>query len=341
MTPERLIEVYRGDLVESSHFGHVVISNSLGEILEYWGNPETIIYPRSSCKIIQALPLVEMGSARQFSLNDEHLALACASHSGGKIHLKVAKNWLQKVGIYEKDLLCGCHVPYDKIQARKLKMNEESPSQLHNNCSGKHLGFLTISKSIFPEDDYNIDYIDINHPVQKIVKKTFEEITGFRNPVYALDGCSAPNFACSIKSLAKAMAIFANPRDLEQNRKKSIEKLKNAVLRHPELIAGEERLCTKIIKKSNGRLIVKVGAEGVYTAILLDKGLGIALKISDGSKKAAECLIVTLLIRLGYLKSEKDFLNYLNIPIYNWSKKKTGIIKASSHLWEKGKLLRV
>ena len=117
------------------------------------------------------------------------------------------------------------------------------------------------------------------------------------------------------------MAVFSNPNQLEQNRKRYIEDLKNAVLSHPDLIAGEEHLCTKIIKKSNGRLIVKVGADGVYTAILLDKGLGIALKICDGSKKAAECLIVTLLIRLGYLKSDdEDFFNYLNIPIYNWSK---------------------
>ena len=342
MTPERLVEVYRGDLVESSHFGHVVISNNLGEIKGYWGNPETIIYPRSSCKIIQALPLLEMGSARKFSLNEKHLALACASHSGGEIHLSVAKNWLQKIGLYEKDLLCGCHSPYDRIQSIKLKQNQESPSQLHNNCSGKHLSFLTISKAFFREDDYRADYIDINHPVQKIVKKTFEEITGFQNSIYALDGCSAPNFACSIKSLAKAMAIFANPTKLENNRKKCIEKLKQAVISHPELIAGEERLCTKIIKKSNGRLIVKVGAEGVYTAILLDKGLGIAFKICDGSRRAAECLIVTLLTRLGYFKpDDEDFFNYLNIPIYNWSKKKTGIIKASSQIWEKGKILRV
>ena len=342
MVPERLIEVYRGDLVESSHYGHVVISNSLGEILAYWGNPDTVIYPRSSCKIIQALPLLESGSAKQFSLNDKHLALACASHSGAEIHLNVAKDWLQKIGLIEQDLLCGCHLPYDKTQTKKLQKNGESPSQLFNNCSGKHLSFLTISKTIVHKNDYRSTYIDINHPVQKIVKKTFEEITGFQNTAHALDGCSAPNFACSIKSLAKAMAIFSNPKQLEKNRKRYIEDLKNAVLSNPDLIAGEERLCSKIIKKSNGRLIVKVGAEGVYTAILLDKGLGVALKISDGSKRAAECLIVTLLIRLGYLKSDdEDFFNYLNIPIYNWSKMKTGIIKASSHIWEKGRQLDV
>ena len=340
MLPEKLVEVYRGNLVESSHYGHVVISNSLGEILACWGNPDTVIFPRSSCKIIQALPLLETGSATKFSLGPKHLALACASHSGGQIHLNVAKDWLQKTGLNEQDLLCGCHFPYDRTQTKKLKKNGEKPCQLHNNCSGKHLSFLTISKTIFHKNDYGSNYIDINHPVQKIVKKTFEEITGFQNPIYALDGCSAPNFACSIKSLAKAMAVFSNPNQLEHNRKRYIEDLKNAVLSHPDLIAGEERLCTKIIKKSNGRLIVKVGADGVYTAILLDKGLGIALKICDGSKKAAECLIVTLLIRLGYLKSdEEDFFNYLNIPIYNWSKMKTGIIKTSSQIWQQGKKL--
>jgi len=279
--PERLVEVYRGDLVESIHFGHVVISNNIGKVLAYWGNPAALIYPRSSCKIIQALPLVEMGLERDFSLTEEHLALACASHSGGEIHLNVAKDWLQKIKLDEKDLLCGPHLPYDKIELKKLKINNEKPSPLHNNCSGKHLGFLTIAQAISKKSDSKKNYIDVDHTVQKIVKKTFEDITGFLNPDYALDGCSAPNFACSIQSLAKAMAVFANPENLQKNRIMSIAKLKNAVLSHPELIAGSDRLCTKIIKKSNGRLIVKVGAEGVYTAMLLDKGLGMALKIME------------------------------------------------------------
>ena len=342
MVPERLVEVYRGDLVESIHFGHVVISNNIGKVLAYLGNPSALIYPRSSCKIIQALPLVEMGLERGFSLNEKHLALACASHSGGQIHLNVAKDWLQKIKLDEKDLLCGPHLPYDKIELKKLKIKNKKPSPLHNNCSGKHLGFLTIAQAISKKSDSKKNYIDVDHIVQKIVKKTFEEITGFLNPDYALDGCSAPNFACSIQSLAKAMAVFANPENLQKNRIMSIAKLRNAVLSHPELIAGSDRLCTKIMKKSNGRLIVKVGAEGVYTAMLLDKGLGMALKICDGSKRAAECLITTLLIMLGYFKKDdQDFLNYLNTPIYNWSEKKTGIIKASDVVWAKGNFLDI
>ena len=342
MVPDRLVEVYRGDLVESIHFGHVVISNNKGKVLAYWGNPAALIYPRSSCKIIQALPLVEMGLERDFSLTEEHLALACASHSGGEIHLNVAKDWLQKTNLDEKDLLCGPHLPYDKIELKKLKINNEKPSPLHNNCSGKHLGFLTIAKAISKKSDSKKNYIDVDHTVQKIVKKTFEDITGFLNPDYALDGCSAPNFACSIQSLAKAMAVFANPENLQTNRIMSIAKLRNAVLSYPELIAGSDRLCTNIIKKSNGRLIVKVGAEGVYTAMLLDKGLGMALKICDGSKRAAECLIITLLVMLGYFKKDdQDFLNYLNTPIYNWSEKKTGIIRASDMVWAKGNFLDI
>ena len=121
MLPEKLVEVYRGNLVESSHYGHVVISNSLGEILACWGNPDTVIFPRSSCKIIQALPLLETGSAKKFSLGPKHLALACASHSGGQIHLNVAKDWLQKIGLNEQDLLCGCHFPYDRNSNKKIK----------------------------------------------------------------------------------------------------------------------------------------------------------------------------------------------------------------------------
>ena len=113
--PERLVEVYRGDLVESIHFGHVVISNNIGKVLAYWGNPAALIYPRSSCKIIQALPLVEMGLERDFSLTEEHLALACASHSGGEIHLNVAKDWLQKIKL-DKKTYCVDHIyPLTKL----------------------------------------------------------------------------------------------------------------------------------------------------------------------------------------------------------------------------------
>ena len=342
LVPEKLVEVVRGNLVESSHNGHVAITDNKGNLKAYWGNPNHVIYPRSSCKIIQALPLLESGAADHYFLESKHLALACASHSGGNVHLEVARDWLLKLGIKKDHLLCGAHLPEDVDEAKFLAEKGLKPSQLHNNCSGKHLGFLTISKHIELDEPKKINYINIKHPVQVMVKKVFEEMTNFNNSNYALDGCSAPNFACSVKALATAMANFAQPNEFEDKRKIAIKRLKEAVLQNPYLIAGEDRLCTKLMKKSAGRFIVKVGAEGVYSAILLEEGLGLAIKISDGARRAAECLIVALFVRLGLLnKNDREIQSLLNAPIINWSNYKTGFLKASNKIWEEGKILKI
>ncbi len=342
MAPEKLIEVLRGELVESSHFGHVVISDNRGNLRACWGNPDEIIFPRSSCKMLQALPLLESGSADHYNLDSRHLALACASHSGGKAHLEVASDWLQKLRLEKRHLLCGSHKPEDIAEAKYLNEKGLKPTPLHNNCSGKHLGFLTLAAKFQSNQYRNVDYIDVTHPVQKMVKEVFEQMTGFVNPKFALDGCSAPNFSCSIKGLAKSMANLARPEGFGGRRKMAIRRLQEAVLLHPDLIAGEERLCTKLIRRSAGRFIVKVGAEGVYTAILLKEGLGVAVKITDGARRAAECLIVTILVRLGLLnENDPEIQTKLKTPVINWANRTTGVLKASDAIWEGGKHLPI
>ncbi len=334
---EKLIEICRGDLVESSHQGHIVISDNEGNLRRFWGNPDEVIYPRSSCKMIQALPLVETGSADFYNLDSSHLALACASHSGGEEHLKVAKDWLQKIKLETEDLLCGSHRPEDKEERRYLNENRFNPTQLHNNCSGKHLGFLAVSKFIEGDKYTKKNYVSINHPVQEMVKKVFEDLTGVSDPKFGLDGCSAPNFTCTVKSLARSMANLANPIQFRNERKIAITRLKDSALRNPHLIAGKDRLCTKLMKKSAGRFIVKVGAEGVYTAILLEEGLGVALKVTDGSSRAAECLIVTILVRFGLLNEKDPEIDcLLRKPIINWANHITGFLKATENVWERG-----
>ncbi len=337
---EKLVEILRGDMVESSHYGHMAISDNKGNLKYSLGNPREIIYPRSSCKMIQALPLLESGSADYYKLESRHLALACASHSGGEAHLEVAKDWLQKLNLDTKHLMCGAHKPYDIKELKYLKDNGLIPTQLHNNCSGKHLGFLTISRNFRKIDHEKLNYIDIDHPVQVMVQKAFEEMTGFTDPKFALDGCSAPNFTCTVEALARSMANLARPDGFSQQRKLAITRLREAVLQNPYLIAGEDRLCTKLMKRSAGRFIVKVGAEGVYTAILLEEGLGIALKISDGARRASECLIVTILARLGFLDAkDPEIRDIMEAPIVNWSKNPTGVLKASENIWKGGKPL--
>ncbi|MHA3914372.1 asparaginase [Halovulum sp. GXIMD14793] len=289
-----LAELWRGDMVESRHFGHAVIATT-DAITEAWGNPNTLIYPRSSCKMIQALPLVESGAAA--GLTAEHLALACASHNGAEGHTSRVAAWLSDLGLAEADLRCGPQMPRDRDAARTLHLSDHAPCQLHNNCSGKHAGFLTLNRHL----GGSADYIDPDHPVQKAVRAAFEDMTEETSPGYGIDGCSAPNFACTLAGLAKAAAKMANPSKLGATRSDAAERLVQAMAAHPFLVAGEGRACTELIEASSDGTVVKTGAEGVFLAILPKQGLGIALKAQDGATRAAEAAMAALLVRTGVL----------------------------------------
>ena len=292
---EVLVEVWRGAFLECQHRGHAVVVNSNGDILESWGNPSREILPRSACKILQALPLVESGAADSFGLTPAHLALSCASHQGDPLHTKAVSKWLSVLDLSEKDLRCGTHWPLGKNTTNELIRLNEGPCQIHNNCSGKHSGFLTLNK--FLKSD--AEYIDINHPVQKNILSVFEEMTGESSSGYGIDGCSAPNHATSLKGLATAMARMG-----VGDRGPASLRLVEAMAKYPLLVAGEGRACSELMSAVGGRIVLKTGAEGVYTAILPEQGLGIALKIDDGATRGSECAIAALLVRLG-LADEK------------------------------------
>ena len=201
MTAAKLIELWRGGIRESTHLGHVVIADRNG-IVEAWGDPGAVIFPRSSCKMIQALPLVESGAADAAGLGPQHLALACASHNGGRIHTSRVETWLTGLGLAESDLRCGAHMPKDPAESRRLICSDTAPCQIHNNCSGKHAGFLTLNRHLGGD----AEYVAIDHPVQQAVRNAFEEVTEQISPGWGIDGCSAPNFACTVGGLARAMA---------------------------------------------------------------------------------------------------------------------------------------
>ena len=198
--PIPMVELWRGGLLESTHLGHAVLVDDTGQIVQAWGDPERIIFPRSSCKMIQALPLVESGAADAFGLTTAQLALSCASHQGAALHVNAARDWLAGIGLGEPDLRCGSHEPYDKAERDRLICDHEGPCQLHNNCSGKHAGFLTLTKHLHAGPDY----VALDHPLQRAVKAAFEEVTGEASPGHGIDGCSAPNFATSVQGLARA-----------------------------------------------------------------------------------------------------------------------------------------
>lgn len=318
-----LIELWRGGQRESLHCGDAVICDNRG-VVEAWGQPGRIVFPRSSCKMIQALPLIESGAADAAGLGERHLALACASHSGARTHVDLVGGWLDGIGLGEPHLLCGCHMPRDRDESRRLTCSDEAPSQLHNNCSGKHAGFLTLNRHL----GGGPDYVEPDHPVQQAVKAAFEQVTAETSPGHGIDGCSAPNWSCSLAGLGRAMAQFADPGPDARGR--AMRRLTDAMRAHPDLVAGEGRACTILMRATGGRVAVKTGAEAVFVAILPDQGLGIALKATDGAMRAAEAGITALLVHVGALdRTDPAVGRFLTGPIRNWRGIVTGEMRTA------------
>ncbi|MDS9947316.1 MAG: asparaginase, partial [Planktomarina sp.] len=314
-----LVEVWRGEFLESQHRGHAVMCGSAGEILQTWGDPAQVILPRSSCKILQALPLITSGAADAFGLNTRHLALACASHQGAQIHSDLVQAWVRGLGKTDDDFRCGPQWPRDISASNMMVKTDQTPCRYHNNCSGKHSGFLTLGKHLNAGPDYQL----IEHPVQQAVFGAFEEMTDETSSGYGIDGCSAPNWGTSIAGLARAMARSAG--NGADRLGQAAGRLRDAMIEHPELVAGETRACTELMRAAPG-VALKTGAEAVFTAIIPSKKIGIAVKIEDGAFRASEAVITALLIQLGVLDAEHPSTLKRLGPIYNWDGLETGRI---------------
>ncbi|MEM0942950.1 MAG: asparaginase, partial [Pseudomonadota bacterium] len=253
-----LAEVWRGQILESVHRGSAVVCRADGTIEAAWGDPSRIILPRSSCKMVQALPLVESGIADRRGLTDRHLALACASHQGAAVHTDLARAWLSDLGLAEAALRCGPQIPSDAEARHGLRESGVCADQTHNNCSGKHCGFLTLGQALGGGAEYH----EVDHPVQEAVRQATAEVADEELGAFAIDGCSAPNYAMSLRGLATSMARFAVPGP--DGRGRAMARLVGAMAAHPVLVAGERRACTALIRACAGRAVVKTGAEGVF-----------------------------------------------------------------------------
>ena len=316
-------ELWRGGVLEGVHLGHAVICDAQG-VVDAWGNPEAVIFPRSSCKMIQALPLLETGAVAARGLTDAHLALACASHQGAALHVGMAGRWIADLGLTEADLRCGAHEPMDHGERDRLICLHEKPCQLHNNCSGKHSGFLTVTQHL----KAGPEYVEIDHPLQKAIRAATEEVCGEDIAGWGVDGCSAPNFAVSLAGLARGMAKFAVAREGHGARGDAMHRLARAMGAHPELVAGEGRACTELMRAMGGKVAIKTGAEAVFVAILPEKGLGIALKVVDGATRASEAAIAHLLVRAGVLEAGHPATVKRLDPVQrNWRGIETGVLR--------------
>jgi L-asparaginase II len=324
-----MVEVWRGPFRESVHRGHAVVCDDTGDIVQAWGDPGAVVLPRSSSKMVQALPLITSGAAAARRLGPRQLALACASHNAAAIHVDGVRAWLDDLGKTDADFRCGPQEPRDIALRDALIRAGEAPCRIHNNCSGKHAGFLTLSDHM----GAGPDYVDPDHPVQRAVKAAFEEVTGEATPGFGIDGCSAPNFATSLHGMARAMAYFAAARDGGNRLQAAAAALRDAMGAHPDLVAGEGRACTELMRACEGRVALKTGAEAFFIAIIPEKKLGVALKITDGGTRAAECAIGAVLIRLGVLDPDHPAARkYVTAPIRNWDGLETGRMRPAEAL---------
>jgi L-asparaginase II len=326
-----LVEVSRGDMVESRHRAAVAIVDAEGKLAAAWGDIERPVYGRSAIKPLQALPLIESGAADRYALGPAELALACASHNGEPRHVELVAAWLDRIGCSGDDLECGSHLPYHEPTVAALIRAGDKPSQVHNNCSGKHAGFLSTARHL---GELTRGYIRLEHPVQQRILRTLEEMGGLslgKAPL-GIDGCGIPVIGLPLRHMALAMARLADPTGLAPGRAAAAQRVLAAMAAEPFLVAGSGRFCTQVMEVVGAKAVMKGGAEGVYTAALPTLGLGVALKVEDGAGRAAEVAMGDLLRRLKLLSAAEEvaLADVLTPPVLNRVGRETGRIRAAA-----------
>lgn len=311
---EILVEVRRGSTIESIHRGHLAIVDGDGKTVCSLGDPLTITFMRSAAKPFQAIAFLMSGAAERFGFLEPEIALACGSHSGELLHTETAAHMLAKIGLSEKDLRCGAHEPFNAELARQMIVAGEKPSQLHNNCSGKHAAMLAFAKQInAPLDSYEF----LEHPIQQKILGIIETFSALSQTQIKIgvDGCAVPTLAMSLQTMANMYAkLVLPPSEFDVETREACRRVVSAMMNRPEMVGGSltETLDTEIMRAASGKIISKIGAEGVYCAGILPspewkRGLGIALKIEDGEDcRARSVAALEILRQLGILDPEKS-----------------------------------
>ena len=279
---EVLAKVTRGDLVESLHLGHLIVLNADGLTYLSKGSPELPIYPRSAIKSLQAAAMLKAG----LKVEENELAIICASHSGSQSHIDFVTKMLTSRGISTSQLKNAVDKPLGEKE--KITWGDKAPSQLAQNCSGKHAGMLITCQ----QNGWDMNtYLDLNHPLQVAIKNEIEELSGEKVSATSVDGCGVPLFAISLIGLAKAIS------NLVKSKEDRHQQIVSACMKYPELVAGDGRLTTRMMQAVPG-LFMKEGAEGVQVCALSD-GSVIAIKIIDGSWRPVAPIIMEIFRRWG------------------------------------------
>ena len=313
-----IAEVTRGGIVESRHRGAFCVIDQSGRVVTAEGAIAAPVYPRSAIKAFQCLAMVESGAADNFNLNDEEIALCCASHHGEPDHVRVARSILKKSGNEESLYECGAHWPTDADARHSLVRDGNSCQQVHNNCSGKHAGMLALAKQLGVDPK---DYVKREHKVQREIARTMGamcEIDLDRQP-WGIDGCSVPTWAIPVRNMALGFAKLCALNFKAGNR------IISAVRAYPFMVAGTGDFDT-LIMEAVPRIFVKGGAEGVHCACIPHAGLGIALKCDDGAGRATEVALASVLLGLDVWTTEEKeaLLRFRHRELRNWNKLDVG-----------------
>jgi L-asparaginase II len=313
-----LIELTRGALVESLHAGAIAVVRADGEVVASVGDMASPIFPRSAIKLLQALPFLESGAVDRFGFGAAQIALACGSHAGARPHVTGVTAMLARTALSAAALACGAHEPTDAATARQMVRVGASPSPLHHNCSGKHAAMLATAVHLAEPTE---GYWRPEHPVQQRIRQALEDMTGctLGPDALGIDGCSVPNWAMPLAGLARAFARLATGEGLAPERADTCRRVREACWAHPDLVAGQGHLVTLIMQHLPGQVLVKSGAEGVYCGAFADQGLGFALKIDDGAKRASEAAVVQLISCLHpaaqHLGPDPRLSNWRGLPV--------------------------
>lgn len=296
-----LATVTRNGIVESTHLGDMVVCDVHGHIMSSAGDPERVCYYRSSGKPLQALSVVMSGAADQFAFTDTELAICCASHHGSRAHVLTVAGILEKLGLDETALLCGVHEPSDPAERTRLLKAGEAPSPLHNNCSGKHAGMLAAALAMGAPVD---NYLDVDHPVQRHIAANLALATGLSPEQFhfAPDGCGAPVLAAPLAAMATSYARLANPTTMPPDFAAAAKRILQAMATAPEMISAPRAFNSDLLDVGNGHLVAKGGAEGLMCVGIVDpRGLGLAVKVADGSFRPLPPVTIKALHGLGAL----------------------------------------
>jgi L-asparaginase II len=331
-----LVDVTRGDLVESKHLGALAVVDADGKLLFSLGDPRLVTYPRSSTKPLQALPLVESGGAEYFGFNDRQVAVMCASHAGEDMHTETVQSILERIGLDKSALMCGVHWPNNKATAARLREAGEKPTTLHSNCSGKHSGMLAQARHMgVPHEGY----YKPEHPVQKRILAQLGEFMDLplSSITLASDGCTVPTFGLPLYNFALGFARLVQPDRWPAQRQAACRRIVRAMQAYPEMISGTDQFDTNVLRVAAGSLICKGGAEGYQAAAILPcatfpRGAGIAFKVIDGdvTGRARPPAMIEILRQMGVLSGKQlaGLAQYQRAPVVNMRDEPVGEVRA-------------